>query len=371
MAQNPSSEYAICEAVVYDIEVSTQDCYQSRERIIDHFYCDVNVTPNHIKVVIEPYMVKLSGCDDNEGPVPEPPPTEPPPGPEPPTTEPPTGPEPPPPGPTPGTEPPLPPPPPIFKPVPDGPCAQYGSGAIMTPCGCIGGTSGKTQCIIKSPCPLDLQKMRDLFPNSTDDVRQELITLIERYSYEFGIDTGPELRHWLAQASMETGFFTNLHKVEGGRYTSLDRLLQFYSLERFGGGDPSDFLYNEEKLFNQVYTGYNGNTEPGDGFKYRGRGFFQLTGKGLYQEFQDDYNAKYDPDIDVVNNPDLIAEDSRLAIISALWYYQKKIQAKLNVTDTTSVDDIVDILNKGLKRHERDNRIEEYNKIKNIINCDE
>ncbi|MFA5899571.1 MAG: hypothetical protein WC829_10705 [Hyphomicrobium sp.] len=59
------------------------------------------------------------------------------------------------------------------------------------------------------------------------------------------------------------------------------------------------YANNPEALGNKVYGGRLGNDQPGDGYKYRGRGLSQITGKGMYAKFARLLN------IDLVGNPDL------------------------------------------------------------------
>ena len=61
----------------------------------------------------------------------------------------------------------------------------------------------------------------------------------------------------------------------------------------------------------------NGPESSGDGWKYRGRGFIQLTGKSNYEAFSKDM------DIDAINNPDLVKDDLSIAIRSAVWFWNK------------------------------------------------
>jgi predicted chitinase len=78
----------------------------------------------------------------------------------------------------------------------------------------------------------------------------------------------------------------------------------FKSLE-----DAQPYVHNPELLANKVYGTRLGNTEPGDGWKYRGRGMLQLTGKSWYQR------SSPQP-IDLVNQPDLMlapAIDAKVA----------------------------------------------------------
>jgi putative chitinase len=82
-----------------------------------------------------------------------------------------------------------------------------------------------------------------------------------------------------------------------------------------------------------------GNTQPGDGFKYRGRGYIQLTGRANYEQF-----AKFSG-IDVVNNPDLVATPS-VGAEASLWYWKTRV--KPNVTDFSDVKHVTRLVNGGL-----------------------
>ena len=62
----------------------------------------------------------------------------------------------------------------------------------------------------------------------------------------------------------------------------------------------------------------NGNVEFGDGYKFRCRGSFHLTGRGNYYAF-----AEYINRIDIMDNPDLLATDPNLAVKSAIWFWMK------------------------------------------------
>ncbi len=73
---------------------------------------------------------------------------------------------------------------------------------------------------------------------------------------------------------------------------------------------------NPEKFFNLVYGGRNENTLPGDGFKYRGRGFNQLTFKGNYKKYGGLVG------LDLVNNPNLL-NDSKVAANVAVEFLLK------------------------------------------------
>jgi len=78
----------------------------------------------------------------------------------------------------------------------------------------------------------------------------------------------------------------------------------------------------EEAIANAIYGGVNGNTDAGDGFKYRGRGFIQLTGKANYADIGKRIGY------DLVNNPDLLINDRNVSQLAALEFLKREQQKK-------------------------------------------
>ncbi|MCG8320015.1 MAG: hypothetical protein MI921_10970 [Cytophagales bacterium] len=78
---------------------------------------------------------------------------------------------------------------------------------------------------------------------------------------------------------------------------------------------------NGKKLLNLVYSngvGYgNSDVASGDGYKYRGRGAIQLTGKGNYKAISDKCNSVFGTNYDWVNNPDEVKTDLKATVLSA------------------------------------------------------
>jgi predicted chitinase len=85
--------------------------------------------------------------------------------------------------------------------------------------------------------------------------------------------------HFLAQIFTETGALTTL--VENLNY-SASRLTQVWPARFPTMAAAAPYAHHAEKLANFVYGGRMGNTNPGDGFLYRGRGLLQITGKNAY-----------------------------------------------------------------------------------------
>lgn len=121
--------------------------------------------------------------------------------------------------------------------------------------------------------------------------------------------------HFFAQTAHETGEFSTFtenlnYSAEGlrrtfGKYFSTNTLAQQYARQ-------------PEKIANRVYANRMGNgpESSGDGWKYRGRGAIQLTGKDNYKAFAD-----YARRQDVMINPDIVATE--LAFESAMFFFDK------------------------------------------------
>lgn len=103
-----------------------------------------------------------------------------------------------------------------------------------------------------------------------------------------------------------------------------------------------------------------GNTKPEDGWDYRGRGLFQLTGKANYEAF------KKASGIDVVSHPELVSEDPNVMAESAVWFL-KNNKAMKSIADTGDFDTAVRGINGGNAVPATDERREYYNEYLNKL----
>jgi putative chitinase len=183
---------------------------------------------------------------------------------------------------------------------------------------------------------MNLSKLKDKIPQTVLDI---LPAAFEKY----GISTELRAAHFLAQIAHESGDFTI--KTESMNYTTPARLVEIwpsrFSLDGSGGGKKkaSDYVKNQEKLAEAVYGGRMGNNNPGDGFRFRGGGWLQLTGKDAYKGYAA-YLGKT-----VEETADLLRSDNKYALDAACWEYV--INMKLNpVADQGSTDDIIKTITK-------------------------
>ena len=141
------------------------------------------------------------------------------------------------------------------------------------------------------------------------------IEMLKGFMQQNGMTDPKEQAMFLAQLDHESGGFKVLS--ENLRY-SPDNLLRVFpryfkdidEARKAAAGGP-------EAIANRVYGGRMGNKGDGDGFKYRGRGFIQLTGRDNY------VRAGKDLGLDLENNPDLAAVPENAAKI-ALWYWKQR-----------------------------------------------
>ena len=137
--------------------------------------------------------------------------------------------------------------------------------------------------------------------------------------------------HFFAQTAHETGVFKAFS--ENLNYSA--KGLQATFGKYFPGNLEESYANKPEKIASRVYGDRlgNGAESTGDGWKYRGRGALQLTGKSNYEAF-----AKYLGKPEIVTNPDLVA--TNFAFESAMYFFDKnKLWAICDggVTDATII----------------------------------
>lgn len=116
------------------------------------------------------------------------------------------------------------------------------------------------------------------------------------------LDTGLRLAHWMAQAAHESGGFVYMQELGGAAY--------------FAKYDGRADL---------------GNTQPGDGARYHGRGVFQLTGRLNYS----DYGRTLG--LDLVNNPDIAAQPDVAVWIACEYWKRKGLNALADADNLTAI----------------------------------
>jgi putative chitinase len=138
-----------------------------------------------------------------------------------------------------------------------------------------------------------------------------VIAQIPDTATKFNITTPLRLAHFLAQCGHESGGFKSISENLNYSVDGLKRIFGKY----FPGDLASSYARQPEKIANRVYGNRmdNGDETSGDGYRFRGRGYIQLTGRSNYTKF-----AKFIGE-DTINNPDLVATKYPLA--SAAFFF--------------------------------------------------
>jgi len=154
---------------------------------------------------------------------------------------------------------------------------------------------------------MEIEKLKDTLPVA---VMAEIPLVMQK----FGITNKLRLAHFLAQCAHESANFTALKENLNYSADGLRKIFPKY----FPTIDfATKYARQPEKIANRVYASRMGNGDElsGEGFKFRGRGFIQLTGKSNYQAFSTFIGE------DCIANPDLVANKYPLA--SAAFFFDK------------------------------------------------
>jgi putative chitinase len=172
---------------------------------------------------------------------------------------------------------------------------------------------------------------------------------------EFGIKSNLRLAHFLAQCALESANFTAT--VENLNY-SAQRLVQVFSKYFKPPVDVNAYARNPQKIGSRVYANRmgNGDEASGDGFKFRGRGYIQLTGKNNYNSFSQFVGE------DCVASPDLVATKYPLAS-AAFFFNSNNIWAICDQgSDDGTVTKVTKRVNGGI--HGLAERIQNFKKFR-------
>ena len=172
----------------------------------------------------------------------------------------------------------------------------------------INGTVDKTlfDKMTQMGLSLNIEKLRGIIPNEVVDQLPQTIA-------KFELNTPLRLAHFLSQCGHESGQFRilreNLNYSVNGLMTTFSKYFPTRELAEHYARQP-------ERIANRVYSNRmsNGNEASGDGWKFRGRGYIQLTGRHNYTVFG---TAIGEPTL--VDNPDKVA--THYPLLSAGWFF--------------------------------------------------
>ena len=178
---------------------------------------------------------------------------------------------------------------------------------------------------------MDLNKLKGHIPDN-------VIAQIPDVMTKFKIDTAVKLSHFLAQCGHESGGFKVVNENLNYGAKGLNTIFKKY----FPTEEKAKLYERKpEKIANLVYGGRMGNgaEATGEGYKFRGRGYIQLTGKDNYTAFGKAINE------DIATNPDLVA--TKYPLLSAAWFFSKNCLGKCVDASDASVLAVTKCVNGG------------------------
>lgn len=178
---------------------------------------------------------------------------------------------------------------------------------------------------------MNIEKLKGHVP---DTVIAQLPDTISK----FEINTPVKLAHFLAQAGHESAGFKAVNEnLNYGAKGLLSIFKKYFPTE----AKALEYERKPEKIANLVYGGRMGNgpEASGEGYKFRGRGYIQLTGKDNYKAFD-----AVVPE-DIVANPDLVA--TKYPLLSAAWFFHKNCLKKCVDASDATVTAVTKCVNGG------------------------
>jgi putative chitinase len=177
---------------------------------------------------------------------------------------------------------------------------------------------------------LKLEKLKGHIPDA-------VIAQIPDTAAKFGIDTPVKLAHFLAQCGHESGGFRVTSENLNYSAQGLKNIFPKY----FRTVLAENYARNPQKIANLVYGNRMGNgpENSGDGYKYRGRGYIQLTGKDNYTAFGKAIGE------DIASNPDLV--QTKYPLLSAAWFFYRNCLKKCVDASDATVTSVTKCVNGG------------------------
>ena len=164
---------------------------------------------------------------------------------------------------------------------------------------------------------ITVQEILTIAPQANRGRAGEFVEVFNVFAEKFGVNTKLRAAHFIAQVLHESAYLTRV--TENLNY-SADGLLKVFP-KYFTRSNVGLYARNPQKIGNRVYANRmgNGSEGSGDGYRYRGRGLIQLTGRSNYQAYQKSGYCNGD----LMGHPEWLGQ-SPGHTKSALWYWWKR-----------------------------------------------
>lgn len=162
----------------------------------------------------------------------------------------------------------------------------------------------------------------------------------------FQINTPLRIAAFLAQVGHESGRLSRV--IENLNYSAEGLQKTWPSM--FDANLAAEYARKPERIANAVYNARMGNTAPGDGWKFRGRGLIQITGKSNY------IACGAALQLDLLTHPELL-ERPQHAAMSAAWYWESRfLNALADVGDIQNIGSLINTGRRGRVPHGAEER---------------
>jgi putative chitinase len=196
------------------------------------------------------------------------------------------------------------------------------------------------------------EQFKKFAPKAKPEYRDFLVANLNSTLEPFGINKNPtRLCHFMAQIGHECGLFTI--KRESMTYTTVDRIMEIFGVGNHSAkitrAEAPGLVRQPKKLAERVYGLGNkrkakelGNNTDGDGFKFRGAGFLQITGRDSYTRHGKAIG------VDLTENSDLAAEAENSLLLACHEWKEKKANQLADADDLKAVTKAINGGSNGL-----------------------
>ncbi len=205
------------------------------------------------------------------------------------------------------------------------------------------------------------QQLKKIFSAASDDYVRQIASELNTNLTTYGLDSVLRRAHFFAQVRQEGGAGLEA-KVESLNY-SPEGLKNTFKYYRENPGKATTDAYekdprthkitrgaDQETIANNVYANRNGNgsVASGDGWKFRGRGLIQVTGRGNYAEITRQYGKLYADGVDFETLPDLMADFPYTVRSAVCFWIQHDLQTLADKgSSSADVDRITAVINRN------------------------
>lgn len=221
---------------------------------------------------------------------------------------------------------------------------------------------------------ISVELLKEIFPKADITKLKEFKAIFNKYNHPFGLDTKERAAHFFAQLREEVGPKASI-KEENFNYSTvaLKKIFKRFRnnpdwAEKYGRNSAHGS--NPKMIAVIAYANRlgNGNIASRDGWKYRGRGLIQLTGKANYKRVNRFIKKLTSQNPDLLNNPDWAGTPAGAMLTAMAYWKMNKLYKIADLGNSLkAVDKITKIINRGTKSYNkrREHFVSIYPKVAN------